>query len=81
MVKQLKYLGPGRRGDPIADIAAAIVLVRSLNGRETDDDEIREELRGYGLPAMREDVEIVQQLVAQTSIGSLDYHQRGCLGE
>lgn len=81
MVKQLKYLGPGRRGDPIADIAAAIVLVHSMNGHETDGDEIREELRGYGLSATRENVEIAQQLVAQTSNGALDYHQRGRLDE
>lgn len=79
-MKKLMYLGPGRRGDPIADIAAAIVLVHSMNGHETDDDEIREELRGYGLPTVPENVERVQRLVAQSSNGPLDECQRGRAG-
>jgi hypothetical protein len=83
MVEQLKYLVPGNTPDPILGIASAIVFVfvfvfvKSLNGHEPDDVEIRWSLELGELEPSAENVEIVQRAVAQISNKPLDERQRG----
>jgi hypothetical protein len=67
MTKELKYMGPGNAKDPIQNIATAIVFVKGLNGHEPDDEEIREELVGYGLDATEENIAQVRAAVQEQS--------------
>lgn len=64
MTKEIKFIGTGAPGDPINQVAGDIAAVFALNGHESTDDEIREELTAAQQEPTAENIARVRELVA-----------------
>jgi len=66
MTKELRFIGQGEASDPINQVAGDLIAVRALNGHESSDEEILDELRAEAVAPTPENLARVREIITST---------------